>query len=59
MRCNHKWIKDREVKRYWDFSGTEVVVFECHCEYCERRQKRKYVGDVIGQWFGNFSNHKN
>lgn len=48
MRCNHRWIKDHEVKRYWDSSGAEVVVFKCHCENCERQQKRKYVGDVIG-----------
>ena len=49
MKCQHKWVKDHELKRYWDFSGVEVVVFECRCGYCGKRQKRKYIGHVIGQ----------
>lgn len=52
MKCQHKWVKDREVRRYWDSSGIEVVVFECHCEYCGRRHRRKYIGDIVGQIFG-------
>jgi len=49
MRCPHEWIKEHEVKRYVDASGFEVVVFECHCKYCEKRRKIKYVYIDTGQ----------
>ena len=42
LLCVHEWCPEKEVGRYYDFSGFTVREFECICRKCGKRKKRKY-----------------
>lgn len=50
-RCTHKWKKVKEIRRYFDVSGIEIVCHSCCCEKCGKQKERKYMGHIIGQLF--------
>ena len=42
LLCVHEWSPEKEVGRYYDYSGFTVREFECRCKKCGKRKKRKY-----------------
>lgn len=40
--CRHNWEKIRLVRKYIDYSGFEVVVFECKCTKCGKIKEKKF-----------------
>lgn len=43
--------KVKEIRRYFDVSGIEIVCHSCCCEKCGKQKERKYMGHIIGQLF--------
>lgn len=45
----HDFIRKQELYRYFDFMGTEVIVFRCQCSKCGKIRTRKFIGHTVGQ----------
>lgn len=51
--CKHDFIRKKELYRYYDIEGIEVIVFQCQCSKCGKLKRKKFIGHIVGNLFDN------